>query len=358
MSRVPLAVLDLSPISEGSTARQGLQTTIDLAQNVEKWGYRRYWVAEHHFVAVASSSPAVLIGLIAAATNKIRVGSAAVQVGHHTAAAVVEAFGTVDALHPGRIDLGLGRSGQRRAEAMAGNDEPVAPRQPTIIEGTLFPTPFRSAQLILSERFAAAGSVLQQPGAQAPDFDNQLDDIIALLGGKFETDNEVHLSATPGEGAQVELWLFGSSGGQSARTAGARGLPFVANYHVSPGTTLDAIEAYRAAFTPSSVLDEPYVVVSADVLAAETDSQADHLASPFAPWVHSIRSGHGAIPYPDPRTVEALTTEQAALVEDRISTRFVGSAATVADKLDDGDSSNGRVPAFSGQPSPCKGCIQ
>ena len=89
MSRVLLAVLDLSPISEGSTARQALQTTIDLAQNAEKWGYRRYWVAEHHFVAVASSSSAVLIGLIAAATNKFRVGSAAVQVGHHTAAAVV-----------------------------------------------------------------------------------------------------------------------------------------------------------------------------------------------------------------------------------------------------------------------------
>jgi alkanesulfonate monooxygenase SsuD/methylene tetrahydromethanopterin reductase-like flavin-dependent oxidoreductase (luciferase family) len=334
MSRVPLAVLDLSPVSEGSTARQSLQNTIDLAQKVEEWGYRRYWVAEHHFVAVASSSPAVLIGLIASATNNIRVGSAAVQVGHHTAAAVVEAFGTIDALYPGRIDLGLGRSGQRRAEAMAGKDEPIAPRQPTVIEGTLFPAPFRSAQLILSERFAAAGSVLQQPGAQAPDFDDQLDYIIALLDGTFETDDGVHLFAIPGEGAQVGLWLFGSSGGQSARTAGARGLPFVANYHVSPGTTLDAIEAYRAAFTPSSVLDEPYVVVSADVLAAETDSDAEHLASPFGQWVHSIRSGHGAIPYPDPRTVEPLTPEQAALVEDRISTRFVGSAATVAEKLD------------------------
>ncbi|MDT5183896.1 MAG: hypothetical protein QOJ20_2136 [Mycobacterium sp.] len=136
MSRVPLAVLDLSPISEGSTARQALQNTIDLAQNAEKWGYRRYWVAEHHFVAVASSSPAVLIGLIASATNEIRVGSAAVQVGHHTAAAVVEAFGTIDALYPGRIDLGLGRSGQRRAEAVAGKDDPVAPREPTVVEGT------------------------------------------------------------------------------------------------------------------------------------------------------------------------------------------------------------------------------
>ncbi|MDT5183895.1 MAG: hypothetical protein QOI29_2053 [Mycobacterium sp.] len=188
--------------------------------------------------------------------------------------------------------------------------------------------------MILSERFAAGGSVLQLPGAQVPNFDDQLDDIIALLGGKFETDNGVQLSATPGEGAEVELWLFGSSGGQSARTAGARGLPFVANYHVSPGTTLDAIEAYCAAFTPSSVLDEPYVVVSADVLVAENDSDAEYLASPFAQWVHSIRSGNGAIPYPDPRTVEALPPEQAALVEDRISTRFVGSAASVADRLD------------------------
>jgi alkanesulfonate monooxygenase SsuD/methylene tetrahydromethanopterin reductase-like flavin-dependent oxidoreductase (luciferase family) len=162
----------------------------------------------------------------------------------------VEAFGTIDALYPGRIDLGLGRSGQRRAEAMAGKDEPVAPRDPTVIEGTLFPTPFRAAQVILSERFAAAGSVLQQPGAQSPGFDDQLDDVIALLAGKFETENGVHLSATPGEGAAVELWLFGSSGGQSARTAGVLGLPFVANYHVIPGTTLDAVAAYRSAFTP------------------------------------------------------------------------------------------------------------
>jgi alkanesulfonate monooxygenase SsuD/methylene tetrahydromethanopterin reductase-like flavin-dependent oxidoreductase (luciferase family) len=147
---------------------------------------------------------------------------------------VVEAFGTIDTLYPGRIDLGLGRSGQRRAEAVTGKAEPVAPRGPTVVEGTLFPKPFRLTPLILSERFAAAGSVLQQPGVQVPDFDDQLDDVIALLGGKFETDNGVHLSATPGEAAAVELWLFGSSGGQSARAAGVLGLPFVANYHVIP----------------------------------------------------------------------------------------------------------------------------
>jgi alkanesulfonate monooxygenase SsuD/methylene tetrahydromethanopterin reductase-like flavin-dependent oxidoreductase (luciferase family) len=111
-------------------------------------------------------------------------------------------------------------------------------------------------------------------------------------------------------------------------------LPFVASYHVSPGTTLDAIEAYRAAFTPSAVLDEPYVVVSADVLAADSDSDAEFLGAPFEQWVHSIRSGHGAIRYPAPGSVEPLTPDQAVLVEDRIATRFVGSAATVADKLE------------------------
>jgi alkanesulfonate monooxygenase SsuD/methylene tetrahydromethanopterin reductase-like flavin-dependent oxidoreductase (luciferase family) len=333
VTHVPLAVLDLAPISEGSTVRQALQNTIDLARWAEAWGYLRYWVAEHHFVAVASASPAVLIGLIAAATNEIRVGSAAVQVGHHTAAAVVESFGTIDALYPGRIDLGLGRSGQRRSEAVSGKKEPVTPSEPRIVERTLFPKPFRPDDLILSKRFAAAGKILQQPGAQVPDFEDQLDDIIDLIGGKYDTDDGVHLSATPGEGADVELWLFGSSGGQSARAAGTRGLRFVANYHVSPGTTLDAIEAYRAAFVPSPLLDEPYVVVSVDVLVAETDVEARYLASPFPRWVHSIRSGHGAIPYPDPKTVEALSPREAALVEDRLATQFVGSAESVAERL-------------------------
>lgn len=332
MSRVPLTVLDLSPISEGSTARQALQNTIDLAQHTERWGFRRFWVAEHHFAGVASSAPAVLIGRIAAATEHIRVGSAAVQISHHTAAAVVEAFGTLDALFPGRIDLGLGRSGQRRAEAVKENTQPPQ-REPTLVEGILFPKPFQVSGLLLSERFAAEGKALQQPGAETADFDEQLDEVFALLGGKFAVDG-VPLSATPGEGADVELWLFGSSGGQTAQAAGARGLPFVANYHASPGTALDAVEGYRAAFVPSPVLDEPYVVVSADVLVAETDSEAERLGTPFAHWVGSIRSGHGAIPYPNPDRLEPLPSEQAALIEDRIATRFVGSAATVAEKLD------------------------
>ena len=120
MSRVPLSVLDLSPISEGSTAAEALRNTLDLARQAEEWGYERYWVAEHHFVAAASSSPAVLVGLIAAATNRIRVGSAAVQIGHHTAASVVESFGTVDAVYPRSNRPGYRTIGSAQAGSTGG----------------------------------------------------------------------------------------------------------------------------------------------------------------------------------------------------------------------------------------------
>lgn len=138
---VPLSVLDLSPIPEGADAATALRNTLDLARHAEQWGYRRYWVAEHHFVSVASSAPAVLIGQIAAATERIRVGAAAVQLGHTTAVAVVESFGILDALHPGRIDLGLGRSGQLRREAQ---NAPVAAPQPRPwreVDGVVVPAP-------------------------------------------------------------------------------------------------------------------------------------------------------------------------------------------------------------------------
>lgn len=336
MSRVPLSVLDLSPISEGGTVAQALRNTVELAQRAEQWGYRRYWVAEHHFVGVASSSPAVLIGAIAAATENIRVGSAAVQLGHHTAAAVVEAFGTLDALHPGRIDLGLGRSGQRRAEALAaaasGPTEP--PRRETVVrDGLVIPPPFSFSGLLSSSRLAAGLGILQLPGAQAPDFDQQVDDILALIDGTFRTPDGVDLHAAPGEGARLQTWVFGSSAGPSAELAGRLGLPFGANYHVSPGTTVEAVEAYRAAFRPSAVLAEPYVVVSADAVVADSDRKASELASTYGQWTYSIRSGQGAVPYPDPATATPLTDSERELVEDRLATQFVGAPGTVADRL-------------------------
>ncbi|MCQ4120733.1 LLM class flavin-dependent oxidoreductase [Rhodococcus tibetensis] len=335
----PLSVLDLSPVSDGSTARAALRNTVDLAQHAELWGYTRYWVAEHHFVGVASSSPAVLVGILAAATSTLRVGAAAVQLGHTTAAAVVEAFGTVDALYPGRVDLGLGRSGQRRALALDAvaerrNQPPVPQRRTEIRDGVVIPAPFDPSGLLLSPRLTASMSVLQQPGARSPEFEQQVDDILALLCGTYRTEDGIELHASPGEGADVEVWVFGSSAGPSAELAGRLGLPFGANYHVSPATTVEAVEAYRAAFRPSRVLREPYVVVSADAVVADDDAAARELASTFGHWTHSIRSGHGAIPYPDPgRTAPLAETERAA-VEDRLITQFVGAPATVAGRLD------------------------
>ena len=335
----PLSVLDLSPISEGGTARQALRNSLDLARSAEAWGYKRYWVAEHHFVGVASSSPAVLVGLIAAATNTIRVGSAAVLLGNNTAAQVVEAFGTVEALYPGRIDLGIGRSGQRRVEALravaAGTPAPAESKRENVVrDGVVIPAPFDPTGLLTSPRVQASFEALAFPGAQAPDFKQQVDDIRSLLNGTYRTRDGIELHASPGENADVELWVFGSSAGPSAELAGRLGLPFGANYHVAPSSTLDAVEAYRAAFRPSAVLSEPYVVVSADVVAAEDDATARELASTFGHWTHSIRSGHGAIPYPDPATALPLSDADKAVVEDRLITQFVGSPSTVADRLD------------------------
>ncbi|MBY4011054.1 LLM class flavin-dependent oxidoreductase [Rhodococcus fascians] len=333
MTRVPLSVLDLAPISAGSSTAQALRNSLDLARQAEEWGYERYWVAEHHFVAAASSAPAVLVGLIAAATNRIRVGSAAVQLGFTTAAAVVESFGTVDALYPGRIDLGVGRSGQRRAAALTGAQRAAPEHAVSSEPGGLFPVAPAAATPRKTSLLAASLAALQQPHAEVPEFVDQLDDLVALLAGSYERDG-VPLTARPGVGADVALWLFGSSAGPTAREAGARGLPFAASYHFSPGTTLEAIDEYRRAFVPSARLSSPYVAVSADVVVAETDSQARELAASFPQWVHSIRSGRGAIEYPDPKNVAPLTGEQYELVADRVDTQIVGSAATVAVKLD------------------------
>ena len=333
---VPLSILDLAPISEGCDAATALRNTVDLAQHAEQWGYRRYWLAEHHFVAVASSQPAVLIGQIAAATNRIRVGAAAVQLGQTTAVAVVESFGTLAAFHPGRIDLGVGRSGQRRREAVrdaASNTKPTPPIEWRDIGGVIVPPPFDISALMRNPRLRAKLSVLQQPEAVAPDFADQVDDILAMLDGSYLI-GDVDAHATPGERSGLTPWVFGSSKGQSAQVAGARGLPFVASYHITPATALDAVDVYRAAFQPSDALAEPYVVVSADVVVADDTETAHRLASSYGHWVHSIRAGDGAVPFPNPDTVGPLTDEQREVVKDRTATQFVGDADEVAAGLE------------------------
>src|SRR5262249_32181805 len=201
--------------------------------------------AEHHFVAVASASPAVLIGRITASTKRIRVGSGAVQLSHTTAAAVVESFGMLDAFYPGRIDLGLGRSAQRRITKPKAPcaPKPEPPRGWREVDGVVIPPPFDLRGLLGSGRVKATMSILQQPEAVAPDFEEQLGDIIDMLAGNYEVDG-FDLHAVPGEGAGLTPWIFGSSKGRSARVAGALGLPFVASYHLTPSTALDPIYPY------------------------------------------------------------------------------------------------------------------
>jgi alkanesulfonate monooxygenase SsuD/methylene tetrahydromethanopterin reductase-like flavin-dependent oxidoreductase (luciferase family) len=331
---VPLSVLDLAPISAGSDPATALRNTIELAQRAEDWGFRRYWVAEHHFVSVASAAPAVLIGQIAAATNRIRVGAAAVQLGYTTAVAVVESFGMLEAFYPGRIDLGVGRSGQRRSEEHKPK-KPKEPRPPRVwheVDGVVVPTPFDLRGLLDLDQLQATMGILQQPEAVSPDFAEQIDDILALLDGTYRVGGfDVH--AVPGERSDLRPWVFGSTRGQSARVAGALGLPFVASYHITPATALEAIEAYREAFVPSAALAEPYVVVSADIVVADDSDTARHLAAGYGHWVYSIRTGVGAMPYPDPDSCPPLTDEQFALVKDRLATQFVGNADEVAERL-------------------------
>ena len=263
MTRAPLAVLDLVPISSGSTAAQALRNSVDLAQAAERLGYARYWFAEHHLnPGVAGTSPAVAAALTAAATSTIRIGSGAVQMGHRTALSVVEEFGLIDAL--------------------------------------------------------------------------QVSDILALLRGDYHSDGGVEAHAIPGERADLQVWILGSSGGESAQLAGANGLRFAANYHVSPATVLEAAEGYRAAFRPSADLDRPYVSVSADVVVASDEAAARELAAGYGPWVRSIRSGEGAIPFPTPEQARAhpWTDADQAMVADRVDTQFTGSPKQVADQLE------------------------
>ena len=184
MTTIPLAVLDLAPVSSGCTAAQALRNSIDLVQAAERFGYSRYWFAEHHLnPGVAGTSPAVLLALTAAATSTIRIGSGAVQMGHRTALSTVEEFGLIDALHPGRLDLGLGRSG--------GGRRPGGPPRPTtssrLPNGLLIPLRFSYEHLLGSPRLAMQQNLLQLPGARSQDYTEQVEDILALLRGVYKS---------------------------------------------------------------------------------------------------------------------------------------------------------------------------
>ncbi len=330
MTRTPLSVLDLVPVPTGVGPREALDHSIDLVRRAETAGYRRFWFAEHHLnPGVIGSSPALLIALAGGVTDRIRLGSGAVQLGHRSALSVAEEFGLLATAFPDRIDLGLGRSGGRPPAP------PPAAEPFTTSEGLLIPAPFTGwGELAGSPRFLAQRNLLNPGGGQPQDYDEQVGTILELIAGKHTTPEGVSVGVPAATAPQV--FVLGSSGGESAVAAGRRGLPFAANYHVAPSAVLQAVESYRAGFRPSASLDRPYVVVSADVLVADTDSRADELAAGYAAWVHSIRTGRGAIEYPSPEqaAASAPTGQDLTLVQDRLDTRFVGSPATVVRWLD------------------------
>jgi alkanesulfonate monooxygenase SsuD/methylene tetrahydromethanopterin reductase-like flavin-dependent oxidoreductase (luciferase family) len=340
---VPLGILDLVPVGEGSSAAQALRDATELVQAAESLGYRRYWFAEHHLnPGVAGTTPALLIAMAAAATEHIRVGSGGVQSGHRTALSVVEEFGLLDAMHPGRIDLGIGRSGGRhflRDRLATSPEDTRAPRPPRpdrhTENGVLIPAPPSLRALATAPRIALTAELLQQEDAASPDYRTLLEDILALLDGTYRSPDGLDPHPVPGTGAHVLPWILGSSAGESAEVAGRLGLRFAASYHISPATALGAAQAYREAFVPSPSLPRPYLAVSADVVVGPDDETAAMLAAGYGLWVRSIRRGEGAIPFPGPAAASRHEWSDAdrALVRDRVETQFVGSPTTVAAQL-------------------------
>ncbi|HXZ62728.1 MAG TPA: LLM class flavin-dependent oxidoreductase [Acidimicrobiales bacterium] len=345
---VPLGILDLVPVSTGSDAAQAVRNSIRLAQAAEVLGYRRYWFAEHHLNrGVAGTTPAVLVALAAAATARIRVGSGGVQSGHRTPLTVVEEFGLLDAAHPGRIDLGIGRSGGRgffrdraeragRAPGLAGVSGAERPREARYTDtGVLVPVAPSLRHLAAAPRIVLTAELLQQPQAQGVPYGQFVEEVAGLVAGTYRSSEGLDPHPVPGAGADVEVWVLGSSAGESAEVAGRLGLRFSTAYHISPATALDAVDAYRRAFVPSEQLERPYVSVSADVVVAPDDDEARRLALGYGLWVRSIRRGEGAIEFPSPGEAARhhWSEEDRRLVKDRVDTQLVGSPSTVADGL-------------------------
>ncbi|MBA9004119.1 MULTISPECIES: LLM class flavin-dependent oxidoreductase [Thermomonospora] len=287
---IPFSVLDLSPVVTGSTSAQALRNTLDLARHTERLGYHRYWLAEHHNMpGIASSATAVLIGQVAAATERIRVGSGGVMLPNHPPLVVAEQFGTLEALYPGRIDLGIGRA--------PGTDQSTA-------------RALRRATGPLS----------------VDDFPEQL----VELRRYFDDDS----AATPAAGNRPPMWLLGSSG-YSARLAGMLGLPFAFAHHFSAENTLPALALYRESFRPSADLDRPYAMVAVSVTAAETDERAHELARPQALQFLRLRQGlPGPLPSPEEAAAHPYTPLEQEIIASRLDSQVVGGPGTVRARMD------------------------
>ena len=298
--RVPLSVLELAPVGTGQTSTDALRAATTLAQRVEDLGYGRFWVAEHHNMpGVASTSPGVLIAHVAAATRSLRVGSGGVMLPNHAPLVVAEQFAMLEALHPGRIDLGIGRA--------PGTDPKTA--------AALRRTP---------------------EGLGAEDFPRELDDLLALLGDPTRpSPRELQLAATPVQTSSPAVWLLGSSG-YSAQVAGLLGLPFAFAHHFSAQNTEPAMELYRSRFRPSEALAEPYAMVTQAVYVADTREEAERIALPSRLTQLSLRTGKPrAMPSLEEAAAHEWTDQERALLAAWPSRPAIGSPDEVVAELAD-----------------------
>jgi luciferase family oxidoreductase group 1 len=288
--RTRFSALDLAPVKKDGTIAESFRDTLDLARHCERWGYTRFWLAEHHnMVGIASAATAVLIGYVAGGTATIRVGAGGVMLPNHAPLVIAEQFGTLETLYPGRIDLGLGRA--------PGTDS------------------------------AAIRALRRDPRGTGLEFPDQVTELLSYLAPA--SPGQI-VRAVPGAGTNVPVWLLGSST-FSAQLAAFLGLPFAFAGHFAPQEMRPAISLYRELFRPSGRLAKPYVMIGLPVIAAATDDQARFLATtPALKFLQLIRGEPFLLSPPVENIDEIWTADERLLVETKLALSIVGSPETVA----------------------------
>ena len=289
---IPFSVLDLSPIVQGGDAAQSFRNTLDLAQHADRWGYLRYWLAEHHGMpGIASAATSVLIGYVAGGTTRIRVGAGGVMLPNHSPLVIAEQFGTLASLYPGRIDLGLGRA--------PGSDQ-------------------------------ATARALRRNLASDPD---QFPRDVVELMNYFLPESINPVRAVPGQGLNVPIWILGSSL-FGAQLAAALGLPYAFASHFAPQQMMQAVALYRGNFRPSTQLAKPYVMLGFNVFAADSDEEAAFQATSMQQAFVNLRSGRPArLQPPLPDYANRVGPAERALLESVLSCSAIGSPGTVRASL-------------------------
>ncbi|MBM3104693.1 LLM class flavin-dependent oxidoreductase [Pseudomonas sp. P66] len=294
LADIKFSTLDLVPVRADGSPAQSLRNSLDLAQHVEKFGYNRFWVAEHHNMdGIASSATSVLLGYLAGGTSTIRVGAGGVMLPNHAPLVIAEQFGTLESLYPGRIDLGLGRA--------PGSDQ-------------------MTARALRRER---SGS--------ADDFPDDVEELVRYLGPRTPDQKVI---AVPGYGTEVPIWLLGSSL-FSAQLAGMRGLPYAFASHFAPRYMHEAIRIYRNHFKPSAVLDKPYVMLGVPLVAADTDEHANYLATSVYQRILALMRGQSLVQRPPVESMDGLwLPHEREAVGDFLGLAMVGGPEKIRAKLD------------------------